>query len=274
MSKKIETIKLQEIFSFECYGTRVNVKTDHHLLKSKLRKYLHIFEFESKHEMSPDSFMVSVIANHDKDTNGLYIEDEKIMLFDGSQEVSFEYAADRILMMMAIVSLPSKIYLHAGAVVWNRLGILVPGISCAGKTTLVKEFIKAGAVYYSDDCIILDDKNNMLPFPRALSIRTENGKILREAAYFGAKNGVEKVKVDLILFARYQQNAVWQGEKLSPGACVLKLMDNFYLRSSVGNAPSEIIKLLTNLATEATSYSGERGDASQILEWISQKFSL
>lgn len=266
---KFEATVWQDEFGLECYGTKINIRTDHQFLRSKLQKYLPLMK--EKCSFDKPSEIVSIITN-DAGKNGLYLSDELAMRFDSSEETSFEYAADKIVSLMAVISLPSKIYLHAGAVVWDGVGILIPGTSFAGKTTLVKEFIKAGADYYSDDCIILDDQNNMLPFPRALSIRTENGRIFKEASSFGAKNGNRRVSVNLILFSEYRANAVWQGQPVSSGESVLKLMDNFYFRPSVGNAPSEVLKTLAKLTSQTALYGGERGEASQVINWVSRKF--
>ncbi len=50
------------------------------------------------------------------------------------------------------------LFVHAGAVAvgWQRQAILIPGRSFAGKTTLVKALVEAGAVYYSDEFAVLD----------------------------------------------------------------------------------------------------------------------
>ena len=256
----------------ECYGAKINFITDDDLLRSKLSVLLPVvvqtFFFDEA-----ATGTVSLFTRRDSGFNGLYFNDETAMEFDEFKQELYEFVADKILMIMAIVSLPSKIYLHAGAVVWNNLGILVPGTSFSGKTTLVKELIKSGATYYSDDCIILDDQHNMLPFPRDLAIRTDNGRIFRDAANFGAKNGQGKVKVNLILFAAFEEGGIWQPRKMLPGETVLGLLDNFYYKSSVGNAPREIIGNLTGLTRQADSFGGRRGDAQQVIEWMSEKFA-
>lgn len=270
LPEKFETVEWSERFCLECYGSKINIRTDYGNLKSELLKYIPVIkQLDGFDELSNT---VSLITGQGKNTNGLYFNNEPAMLFDRFEEDSIEFAADKILMIMAAVSLPSKIYLHAGAVVWNGFGILIPGTSFSGKTTLVKEFIEAGADYYSDDCIVLDDRGNMLPFPRDLAIRTDNGRVFKNAANFGAKNGIGKEKIKLILFADYVKNSVWKARKLTGGESVLKLMDNFYYRSSVGHAPSEIIKILTNLTNQTLVYGGERGDASQIIRWVARNF--
>ena len=47
-------------------------------------------------------------------------------------------------------------------------GIMLPGYSFAGKTTLVAEFVRAGALYYSDEYAVLDRDRFAHPYPRPL----------------------------------------------------------------------------------------------------------
>ena len=270
LPEKFEEVEWSEKFCLECYGTKINIRTDYGNLKSELLKYIPVIKQSDGFDEVPNT--VSLITGRGKNINGLYFNNEPAMLFERLEKDTIEFAADKILMIMAAVSLPSKIYLHAGAVVWKGFGILIPGISFSGKTTLVREFIEAGADYFSDDCLVLDDRGNMLPFPRDLAIRTDNGRVFKNAANFGAKNGIGKEKIKLIVFADYVKNSVWEARKLTVGESVLKLMDNFYYRTSVGHAPSEIIKILTNLTNQASVYGGERGDASQIIRWVSRNY--
>ena len=57
---------------------------------------------------------------------------------------------------------------HAGVVGWKQFGIVFPGKSSSGKTTLVKEFLQRGGEYYSDELAIFDTEGLIHPFPRLL----------------------------------------------------------------------------------------------------------
>ena len=259
-----------ETFSLQCHGAVVNISTDYRSLPEILKAHLPLFELSSAAVTSPAN--ISLITRGGKNSNGLYFNGETALKFDVFNASLTEFIADKILMILAKVSLPAKIYLHAGGVVWNGLGILIPGTSFAGKTSLIKEFIKAGAEFYSDDCIILDDGGNMLPFPRDLAVRTENGRVFRGAAHFGAETGTEKVKVGLILFTNFVADAFWKPEIGTPGISVMKLMDNFYYRPSISDAPQDVIRILTTMTASAEIYAGERGEAGQVVEWVSEMF--
>src|SRR5262249_36246454 len=68
---------------------------------------------------------------------------------------------------------PERVFVHAGVVAYQGRGILLPGRSFAGKSTLVRELVQAGAQYYSDEYAVLDADGAVHPYPRPLSIRNE-----------------------------------------------------------------------------------------------------
>jgi hypothetical protein len=257
-------------FCFECCGEKISFRFNDLKLKPKLLAVLprisKVFECQSSENV------ISLIVNENKETNGLYYNNELAMEFEEFDDSLFEAIEDKIILILARASLPTKIFLHAGAIVFKNIGILIPGLSHTGKTTLVKEFIKDGAEYYTDDCIVLDKDGYLLPFPRPLAIRTDEGRIFREADFFGAKTGNKKKKLDLILFTKFEKNAIWQPKNVSQGNGILGLMDNFYYRGSVGNEPAEIIKTLTGITTKIQMFGGVRGEASEVISWFSETF--
>ena len=62
-------------------------------------------------------------------------------------------------------------FLHAGVVGWQGRAIVVPGRSFSGKTTLVREMIRLGATYYSDEFAVVDNSGLVHPFARPLGIQ-------------------------------------------------------------------------------------------------------
>ena len=263
--------KWQDKISFNCYGAKINFRCDRAEIKNLLRELLprviKIFDFDNS-----DNAVMSLGVEIDSPQKGLYFNDELIMEIGEYEPASLEFIADKIIMTLAQISLPEKFYLHAGAVVWNGVGILIPGESFAGKTTLVKEFIKAGAEYFSDDCIILDSQGYLLPFSRALAIRTDAGRVFRNADYFGAETGKTKAKLDLILFTGFEKNAIWNPSELSRGQAVLELMNNFYYKSSILKMPAEVIKTLTRITEKTRLLGGKRSEAAEVVRWIAENY--
>ena len=67
------------------------------------------------------------------------------------------------------------IFIHAGVVAQDGVAIALPGVSFAGKTTLVSALVRAGAVYYSDEFAVIDKRGVVNPYPKALSVRAGPG---------------------------------------------------------------------------------------------------
>ena len=53
----------------------------------------------------------------------------------------------------------------------GKAAIVMPGASFAGKTTMVRAWLEAGATYYSDEFAVLDRTGRVHPFARPLAIR-------------------------------------------------------------------------------------------------------
>jgi hypothetical protein len=51
---------------------------------------------------------------------------------------------------------PDRIFVHAGVVAVGDRAILLPGMSFAGKSTLVAALVSTGATYLSDEFAVLD----------------------------------------------------------------------------------------------------------------------
>src|SRR5260370_33981035 len=68
---------------------------------------------------------------------------------------------------------PDMTFLHAGVVGWRGRAILLPGHSLSGKTTLVREMLRLGATYYSDEFGVLANSANVHPFPRPRRILSD-----------------------------------------------------------------------------------------------------
>src|SRR5262245_63118361 len=68
---------------------------------------------------------------------------------------------------------PQMLFVHAGVIGWRGVAIVIPGRSYTGKSTLVAELVRRGAVYYSDEFAVLDDLGMVHPYRRPLVLRGE-----------------------------------------------------------------------------------------------------
>jgi hypothetical protein len=116
------------------------------------------------------------------------------------------------------------LFVHAGVIGWHRRGIVMPGRSGAGKTTLARALMEAGADYYSDEFAILDAEGQVHPYALPLSIRGSGARPVRCAAEeIGARVGTMPVDVDLIVITEYRRGARWQPRVLSKAEALLAL---------------------------------------------------
>lgn len=161
----------------------------------------------------------------------------------------------------------SRVFVHAGVVGWNKVGVLIPGRSFAGKSTLVAEMVRAGATYYSDEYAVLDSRGRVHPFARPLGIREgRNGRATRyPIEAFGGRAGVKPLQVALVISSRYVKGARWQPRKISAGQGALELLANTV---PARRQPELSLATLQEAASQAHFYKGNRGEASEMTSWV------
>ena len=164
------------------------------------------------------------------------------------------------------------VFIHAGVVAWKGKAVLIPGDSMQGKTTLVSELIKRGAVYYSDEYAILDKQGRVHPFAKTLSVRNMAGdtrQIEYSASALGAATAAESAEVGMVLISRYQPAATWQPEVLTPGQGVVELVRNTI---PIRRDPQFALSVLKKSVEGAVSIKSVRSEASEVADWIIDHF--
>lgn len=162
---------------------------------------------------------------------------------------------------------PDMTFLHAGVVGWQGRAILLPGRSLSGKTTLVRELLRLGATYYSDEFAVVDDSGNVHPFPRPLGIREDSSfaQTKYAAATLGATSGIEPLALGAVVICKFKAGARWNPAPISPGAGALELMGNSI---AVRNRPRHTLRRIQKLVKGAVFVKGTRGEASESAESI------
>ena len=161
----------------------------------------------------------------------------------------------------------TRVLIHAGVVAVNGRAILLPGRTLSGKSTLVAELVRAGAVYYSDEFAVLDQEGRVHPFGRHLSIRhsiNEPGEKV-SAADLGARAGERGVPVGAVIVTSYKTGARWQPRKLSPGQCVLELLGHSL---SARSAPDLVLDVLAKVVDGAEAIETRRSEAEAAAQRI------
>jgi hypothetical protein len=150
-----------------------------------------------------------------------------------------------------------------------RAGILIPGRSFSGKTTLVAELLRVGATYYSDEYAVLDAKGMVHPYARPLSVR-DNGKRVRQPPeVLGGESGTKPLPVGLVILSRYKPGARWRPRTLSAGEGALALIENTV---SIQNQPEMAVGTLRQAIQGAIFLKGVRGEAGEVVDYVNEEF--
>jgi hypothetical protein len=154
------------------------------------------------------------------------------------------------------------VFIHAGVIDWNGIGIVFPGSSYAGKSTLIWSLVQSGARYYSDEYAVFDNHGSVHPFILPINLRfatNERQTVIPERA---ASN---PIKPDLIVFARYRRNATWRPRMLRPAECLLQLIRHSI---AIRRNPAFVLPVLREISSRSRAYMGSRGDCQQIIHWL------
>ena len=190
---------------------------------------------------------------------------------DGSITVDGE-AADRaahrdaaLMKLGAIVrhrlatDAPRFTFVHAGVVDANGCGIVIPGRSYAGKSTLVAELVRLGARYVSDEYAVLDPGGLVHPFAKPLSIRAGRddpiGQLVPAPEALVAD---DPVRAGLIVLTAYAPGTEWRPSVRSRAEGALALLQNTV---SARLRPAAALSATSRLARDAVLLVGQRGEA-------------
>ena len=195
------------------------------------------------------------------------------LLFACADRAEFLHRFASILSLYVAEASRKRIFVHAGVVGWGDRAVLIPGRSFSGKTTLVAELVRAGAVYYSDEFAVIDKQGMVYPYARPLQVR-ENGsghQTERPVEHFGGIAGRDPLPVGLVIVSRYKPEAHWRPRQISPGVGLLKILDNTV---SARRAPAVAMSTLKQVVSNALIVRGVRGEASQVVDWIAAHFAI
>lgn len=151
-----------------------------------------------------------------------------------------------------------RLFVHAGVVGWRGSAILLPGRSRAGKSLLVRELIRAGATYFSDEFAVLDANGFVYSFAHPISVRTPNGKIEWLPSQRRPEQAAEPLPVGLVLFTKYMAGAVFRPERLTDGQAVLELLQHFV---AVRKNPRAALRIARSVIAGTQAFSSPRGEA-------------
>jgi hypothetical protein len=243
-------------FEVSVFGHRLAVLTDHGSVRTYLDRYLLPWLPRSAPGPVTPGLTLRVVRSQRSQGFDAYAGDDLIAAGAGLPAI-FDLLQCRIDERVAR-SQPGFATVHAGVVAWKGRAALVAGSSQSGKTTLVKELLKRGAVYYSDEYAFLDAEGQVHPYPRPLMVRNGRGRCPTLPSAWDAASAGSPAPVRLILFLEWRRGGQWDVRQIPQSEALLLLLQN--APQEMAEFP-EIVGLLQTAVASANCYAGFRGEA-------------
>ncbi|MGI8653702.1 MAG: hypothetical protein ACR2LC_00630 [Pyrinomonadaceae bacterium] len=267
MIAALEKINFTESLSFMAYGVRLMVRSDD---SEALRRLLPFFPLGWKRSAPQKTARVYTLMadggklrRKDKGFGLLYADGVRLCRTTSEEELCSAFESN--VTIHVAEHAPRRVFVHAGVVGWHGRAILIPGRSFSGKTSLVAELVRAGAIFYSDECAVLDNRGRVHPYPRSLHIREHGDQ--RQTSYrveeLGGTAGTKPLPVATVLLSKYKAGAMWRPRRLSPGEGTLELFANTF---PARKQPEKALAALKRVAMQARIFKGVRGEAQQIVQ--------
>jgi len=152
------------------------------------------------------------------------------------------------------------LFVHAGVVGWRGLAIVIMGRSLTGKSTLVAELVRRGAVYYSDEFAVLDETGRVHPYARPLVLRPDEQKP-RDLNLVWESSPRAPLAIGLIVATQYCPGSEWRPAVLRGARAALPLIDGAVLARQESEA---LLHIATRVAPGIVTLQGPRSEASDV----------
>lgn len=260
--------------TFESYGVRFGLRASDAATLARLRERLPPGARESAGGVVPRLYSLRAAPPPRESERGrlrrfhlLYGDLARLARTDDLEEALARFESD--LQLYVAEGARGRLFVHAGVVGWRGRAILLPGRTYSGKSTLVSELVRAGAVYYSDEYAVLDRRGRVHPYARPLHLREgETGRRRRVGVdSLKGKAGVRPLPVGLVVAARYRPGARFRPRAMTPGQGLLELLANTVAARREPEAALDTLRAVAETARLLRGARGEaRGAAATILE--------
>lgn len=163
----------------------------------------------------------------------------------------------------------NHLIIHSAVVEKNGCGVLLSATSGSGKSTLAAELAMQGWRLLSDELALLDGDQNLIPLTRPVSLKNSSIPLIQSRhprARFGPlapdthkgtvghmvppRTSVEKINTlarpGMIIFPRWQEGASFRVTKLGSGQAALRLIDQSFNYSVLGENGFRRLAALVN----------------------------
>ena len=243
-------------FAFSYFGMQVGVEWVGAADLDQPLKSLLLPIWKDEPDLSPQAvFRIS------RDPQGELLIDGPDDEFDRSGREDIIETLERRLHFYLACLCREAIFVHAGVVGWRNGAVVIPGRSFAGKSTLTMALLEAGASYLSDEYAVIDRNGLIHPFPRPISLRTEDGcERVRPASVC-----LQPLPLLAMVSTEFSAGAEWSPDILSAGSSALEMLANTV---SAQAAPELALECLSAALKNGVSWKGPRGEAKPTAEAI------
>lgn len=261
--------------NFQAYGVKIGIKADQEeLLREVYLKLGRVFPNGLKPIPESEIEYRFDIKSFENNKFELFRNGEKLCE-DGSKDLFLSITESQLRITVAEFAV-AKVFLHAGVVGWKGKAIIIPATSFSGKTTLVAELVKKGALYYSDEYAVLDAEGNVEPFPKWLSLRGITDEFTQNdcsVESLGGTAGTKPMAVGMVLIAKYKSGKKiprrWQPRRLTPGEAMMEIIPHTL---PIRNEPKFVLEVLNKLTDRAIIVRTMRGEAAEFAETLLSYF--
>jgi hypothetical protein len=244
------------------FGCTIDINAEGHEAHSFLRH--HVFPPLPREDAGPDPPDISVRMVQTAGQFHLSVNDVAVASAERPKElaVSLINAIDE-----AVLRRMTKLYaIHAGAVLIGGRGLLLPGSTHAGKSSLVAELLRRGARYFSDEYALIDSEGRVHSYPRPLLLRNgtpQQFPVLPEE--FNSSAADSSAPVGWILVLRYQPGSSWRLEEMPKSMALLSLLQN--TPHTLKETP-QMVGFFERAVAGASCLNGERAEARDAVDQI------
>ena len=266
---KLARLPWEAVLAVEAYGVKLGIQVSPSDALTLLPAYL---PPQWRLSTSPDvDYLCSLILGGTRTAMG---KSRYYRLYGGSSRLVRTLNGDAMwrtlastLAFQVALRTPSWVFVHAGVVAWRNQGIVIPGRSYSGKTTLVKALVEAGATYYSDEYAVFDSDGMVHPYPKPLNIRQPAGEqaIATSVEEIGGKVGQDALRIGWIVDTIYCAGSQWRPKPVAPENAFLRLFDNTVVAKI---DPERVFPVLRHVARQSHALHGKRGEAKEVAEQL------
>jgi len=265
---------------FQAFGVKIGIEAEKTLYLEKIYRLLEKtfpsgFETVAQREIEY-RFIIKSNKMDKGERFELFRNDERL-IEDAGGEFFFQMVESEVRITVAEFAV-SRVFLHAGVVAWRNRAIIIPAKSFSGKSTLVAELVKKGAIYYSDEYAVLDAAGKVQPFPKWLSLRgiiDPYTQLDCSVESIGGIAGTKPIPVGMVLIAQYKKEKkipkIWKPRRLSGGQAMMEILPHTL---PIRNKPKFVLEVLNKLTSRAIIVKTVRGEAKDFADTLLRYFEL